>query len=75
MDVSEYDKLETFREQYGLEGNITHVFTTHKHKDHSGANGKIRAVYGHKGVVIVGGEVDSQDIPGCNKKVKHKDRI
>lgn len=46
--------------------NFTHVFTTHKHNDHSGGNLDFKG----KGKEIVGGSFDN--IPGCTIPVEHE---
>lgn len=48
---------------------MTHVFTTHKHLDHSGGNESISKELPH--ITIIGGESD--EIPACNHPVKDQD--
>ena len=50
---------------------LTHILTTHKHEDHSGANREIALQY--PSVSILGGRLDA--IPGCNTPVSHNDRL
>ena len=42
IDPAEMDKVEQFQKDFGLKGEVTDVFTTHKHWDHSGANEALR---------------------------------
>ena len=38
VDVSERMKVVKFRNDFGIFSPVSHIITTHKHHDHSGAN-------------------------------------
>jgi glyoxylase-like metal-dependent hydrolase (beta-lactamase superfamily II) len=45
-----------------------HILTTHKHWDHSGANTKLKEIFPHADIRVVGSEIDST--PGATLKLE-----
>ena len=64
VDCSEPAKVDVFMN--ANKKDFTHVFTTHKHHDHSGGNLELKS----HNKLIVGGKDDN--IPGCDVPVVHE---
>jgi hydroxyacylglutathione hydrolase len=64
VDCSEVSKLSHYMKQQGKD--FSHVFTTHKHHDHSGGNLDLAKT----GKQVVGGSFDN--IPGCTIPVQNE---
>lgn len=73
IDPADFNGVQNFiRESSVLSSlQLSAVFSTHKHYDHSGDNQLISGL--HPDILIVGGEDDN--IPGCNQGVKDNDII
>ena len=71
VDPAEIEKVEEFRADFGLKGDVTDVYTTHKHWDHSGANEPLKEKYPN--VKIHGGQHDA--VPGCNVPIADQQEL
>eukprot|EP00347_Sterkiella_histriomuscorum_P010469 403376163 len=70
VDVSQPQVLQQFMHKFGI-SKPTHIFTTHKHHDHSGGNADIKNTYPE--LEVVGGSNDN--IPSCTLPVNDGDTL
>jgi len=70
VDPSEPGPVQAVLERRGL--NLTHIFNTHHHFDHTGGNLDLKAAYG---ATVIGPRADSHRIPGIDVGVGEGDRV
>lgn len=70
IDAGSAPELQAFFKENGIPGPM-HIFTTHKHFDHCGANDQVK----NPETKIYAGDIEAVYVPGCKEHMKDGDSI
>jgi len=70
IDAGSVNEILSFFKSNGLPGPL-HIFTTHKHFDHCGANGHVKMPE----TKIYAGDIEAITVPGCTEHMKDGDSV